>query len=58
MDGYFLKDKECHEIAFYYLMKSRGTRELNSSSKTHGVEEKMYWIPMGGQYYGVYRKIN
>ena len=39
-----LKGLDCHEIAFYFLMKSRGTRELNSHSMTQGVEEKMYWL--------------
>ncbi len=36
----------CHEIAFYYIMKSRGTMELNSNSFTQGVKENMYWIPI------------
>ena len=35
-----------YEIAFYYLMKPRGTQELNSDSYTHGVKEKMIWIPI------------
>ena len=37
---------QSHEICFYYVMKSRGTQELNSNSTTCGVEEKMYWIPI------------
>ncbi|MBO4637040.1 MAG: hypothetical protein J5685_07830 [Clostridiales bacterium] len=41
-----LKSMDCHEIAFYYLMRSRGTKELNSSSFTQGVRENMYWIPV------------
>ena len=41
-----LKGKECHEIAFYYLMKPRGTQALNSDSMTHGVKEEMHWLPI------------
>lgn len=37
----------CHEICFYYLMKPRGTQQLNSNSYTQGVKEEMYWIPIG-----------
>lgn len=38
-----LEGKECHEIAFYFLMKSRGTKELNSNSyNTEGIRENMY----------------
>ena len=36
----------CHEIAFYFLMKSRGTQELNSNSYTQGVREYMHWLPI------------
>lgn len=36
----------CHEIAFYFLMKPRGTKELHSESYTHGVREIMHWIPV------------
>lgn len=41
-----LQGLKCHEIAFYYLMKPRGTQELNSDSYTHGVKEEMKWIPI------------
>lgn len=41
-----LKGLNCHEISLYFLMKSRGTQELNSNSTTHGVKEEMYWIPI------------
>lgn len=41
-----LEGKECHEIAFYYLMKPKGSFELNSNSYTQGVKENMYWIPI------------
>lgn len=36
----------CHEVALYFLMKPRGTKELNSNSYTGGVKENMYWIPI------------
>lgn len=37
----------CHEIAFYYLMKPRGTRELDSNSYTRFTDkESMHWIPI------------
>ncbi|WP_027339264.1 NUDIX hydrolase [Halonatronum saccharophilum] len=42
LDGY-----KCHEIALYFLMKSRGTQELNSNSYSpFGVKEYMHWIPI------------
>ena len=41
-----LRGFECHEICLYYLMKSRGTKELNSNSYTFGVKEEMHWIPI------------
>lgn len=41
-----LKNMDCHEIALYFVMKSRGTKELNSNSFTQGVRENMYWIPI------------
>lgn len=37
---------KCHEIALYYIMKPRGTQELNSNSYTQGVREEMHWIPI------------
>lgn len=37
---------DCHEISLYFLMKPRGTQELNSNSTTFGVKENMYWIPI------------
>ena len=40
------QDLHCHEIAFYFLMKPRGTQELNSNSYTSGVREEMCWIPV------------
>ena len=45
-EGSFL-GKRCHEITFYFLMKPRGTLELNSNSyNTQGVKEYMHWIPI------------
>lgn len=41
-----LKGLDCHEICFYFLMKSRGSKELHSDSYTFGVKEKMHWIPI------------
>ena len=41
-----LKDMDCHEIALYFVMKSRGIKELNSNSFTQGVRENMYWLPI------------
>ena len=42
----YLKGLDCHEIAMYYVMKPRGTKELNSDSYTQGVKESMHWIPI------------
>ena len=41
-----LKNMDCHEVAFYFVMKPRGTRERNSNSFTQGVRENMYWLPI------------
>ncbi len=41
-----LKGLDCHEINFYFLMKSRGTQVLNSHSSTLGIPEHMAWLPM------------
>lgn len=42
LDGFI-----CHEISFYYLMKSRGTQKLASNSFTDsGVKENMFWLPI------------
>ena len=40
------KGMDCHEIAFYYRMKPKGSKELNSDSYTMGVRETMHWIPV------------
>ena len=44
-DG-MLKDLACHELTFYFLMKSRGTQELHSNSLSHGFKEEMCWLPI------------
>lgn len=41
-----LKGYNCHEIAFYFLMKSRGTQQLNSNSYSGEFKEYMHWIPI------------
>ena len=47
-DDGMLKDLSCHEITFYFLMKSRGSQKLNSHSKTanNSIDEKMVWLPI------------
>lgn len=45
-DDGMLKGLTCHEITFYFLMKSRGTQQLNSHSLTQGIPEKMCWLPI------------
>lgn len=37
--------KECHEIAMYFTMKSRGTKELHSDSYCPMGKEYLKWIP-------------
>ena len=37
---------DCHEICLYFMMKPRGTQELNSNSYIGGVKEEMLWIPI------------
>ena len=41
-----LEGLKCHEISFYFLMKSRGSKELDSNSYTQGVREYMHWLPI------------
>ena len=37
----------CHEIAFYYMMKPKGNKNLNSYSLTKDcLKESMHWIPI------------
>ena len=46
-DGAYDKGLSCHEISLYFLMKPRGTQELNSDSYTHfNDKESMVWIPI------------
>ena len=39
---------KCHEVAFYFLMKPRGSQELKSNSYSHlqGIREYMHWLPI------------
>ena len=42
-----LNAMECHELSFYYMMKPRGTKELNSNSiSAFGDKELMHWVPL------------
>ena len=42
-----LKNLDCHEISFYFLMKPRGSKELCSNSTTQdGTKETMHWVPI------------
>ncbi len=42
-----LEGVDCHEIAFYYMMKPKGNKTLNSQSFTlSGAKESMHWIPI------------
>lgn len=46
-NNFSLKGMECHEICFYFLMKPKGTKELNSDSYTAGgIREEMHWLPI------------
>ncbi len=45
--GAYDKGLSCHEISLYFLMKPRGTKELDSHSFTHfNDREMMHWIPI------------
>lgn len=45
--GNTFKGLVCHEIAFYFLMKSRGTQEgLKCNSYSPGGKEFMNWVPI------------
>ncbi len=41
-----LKGLKCHEITFYFLMKPKGSKDLNSNSYTHNAEEVLCWLPI------------
>ncbi len=42
-----LEGSLCHEISFYYMMKPKGNKNLNSHSLTKGgLKESMHWIPI------------
>lgn len=44
-DGMF-EGLKCHEISFYFLMKSRGSQDLNSNSYCPEGKEFMNWVPI------------
>lgn len=45
--GDFLQDVNCHELGFYFLMKSADSSELHSESLgTDGSREFLQWIPI------------
>jgi 8-oxo-dGTP pyrophosphatase MutT (NUDIX family) len=38
---------KCHEIALYFLMKSKGNQDINNDSYVYdGVRERMFWLPV------------
>lgn len=42
-----LKGLSCHEISLYYLMKSKGSKKLNSDSyNSFGAKEEMCFLPI------------
>jgi len=41
------QDKDCHEIALYFLMKPKGIKKFNHDSITAGnIKETMVWLPI------------
>ena len=46
-NGSFDQGLECHEIAFYFLMKQKGERKVESVGFTRfNVKENLHWIPI------------
>jgi hypothetical protein len=45
-DDGILKDVTVHEITFYFLMKSRGTQQLNFNSNSQDIKEVLEWLPI------------
>lgn len=45
-NGGMFEGLQCHEISFYFLMKSKGKQELNSNSYCIEGKEFMNWIPI------------
>lgn len=46
-NGSFDKGLNCHEIAFYFLMKPKGYQTKNTDSQTRfSVPESLHWIPI------------
>ena len=47
-NGSFDKGLNCHEIAFYFIMKPKGCQVADSNSFTRfSVRESLHWIPIG-----------
>lgn len=43
----FLQGLDCHEIAFYFLMKPLGKMDLKCNSEaTCGAKESLHWLPI------------
>ena len=36
----------CHEVAFYFLMKPRGTQALDPHGYVNGMPETLHWLPI------------
>ncbi|MCL2576166.1 MAG: NUDIX domain-containing protein [Defluviitaleaceae bacterium] len=52
-DTPMLKDRDCHEIALYFLMKPQGSRDVVCKSVgMDGAKESLHWLPVGelGEY--------
>lgn len=45
-DSDIVKGRKCHEIAFYYLMKPKRSKKLNSNSMCLLGKEYMNWMPI------------
>ena len=41
-----LKNLSVHEITFYFLMKSRGTQQLNFNNNSQDIKEVLEWLPI------------
>ncbi len=46
LDKTIAQSKRCHEITFYFLMKSKGNKQLNSNSICLHGKEYMNWLPI------------
>lgn len=41
-----LAGRECHEVAFYFLMRYDGEAISSGSTTSHGIPEQCVWIPL------------